>query len=250
VPRPGHIVIVMMENHSYQEVIGSSQARYLHFLARHGALVTQSHAVAHPSEPNYLALFSGSTHGLTSDTCPLSFGGRNLGADLIAAKRSFAGYSEDLPATGSLACVSGEYARKHVPWTNFGNVPRSDSRPLRQFPKNLARLPTVSFVIPNLCHDMHDCAVGTGDTWLRAHLRRYAAWALKHDSLLIVTWDEDDGTVANHIPTIFYGPMVAPGRYAQRITHYRVLRTIEAAYGLRRDGRAAAAAPITGVWKR
>lgn len=250
VPRPRHIVVVMEENHSYQEITGSSQARYLHFLARHGALFTQSHAVAHPSEPNYLALFSGSTHGVTSDACPLSFGGPNLGADLIAAKLSFAGYSEDLPATGSPACVSGEYARKHVPWTNFRNVPRSDSRPLSGFPENLARLPTVSFVIPDLCHDMHDCSVGTGDTWLRTHLHRYAAWALKHDSLLIVTWDEDDGTVVNHIPTIFYGPMVAPGRYAQRITHYRVLRTIEAAYGLRRDGRAAAAAPITGVWKR
>src|SRR5262249_14583158 len=193
-------------------------------------------------------LFSGSTHGVTSDACPLSFGGRNLGADLIAAHRSFAGYSEDLPSTGSLACVSGEYARKHVPWTNFRNVPSADSRPLRRFPRTLARLPTVSFVIPNLCHDMHDCSVGTGDRWLRAHLHRYAAWALKHDSLLIVTWDEDDGTVANHIPTIFYGPMVRPGRYAQRITHYGVLRTIEAAYGLRHDGRTPAVQPIARAW--
>jgi phosphatidylinositol-3-phosphatase len=249
VPRPGHIVIVMMENHSYQEVIGSSQASYLRSLARHGALFTRSFAVSHPSEPNYLALFSGSTHGVTDDACPLSLRGPNLGADLIAAGRSFAGYSENLPATGSLTCSSGEYARKHVPWTNFSNVPRSDSRPLGRFPKNLARLPTVSFVIPNLCHDMHDCSVGTGDAWLRAHLHRYASWALKHDSLLIVTWDEDDGSATNHIPTIFYGQMVRPGRYASRITHYRVLRTIEAAYGLRRDGRAAAARPITGVWK-
>jgi acid phosphatase len=242
-------VIVMMENHSYQQIISSPQAGYLRFLARHGALFTRSHAVAHPSEPNYLALFSGSTHGVASDACPLSFRGRNLGADLIAAGRSFAGYSEDLPAAGSLACSSGEYARKHVPWTDFRNVPRSDSRPLRRFPASLARLPTVSFVIPNLCHDMHDCSVGTGDAWLRAHLHRYVTWARTHDSLLIVTWDEDDGAAANHIPTIFYGPMVRPGRYAQRITHYRVLRTIEAAYRLRPDGRAAAVQPITGIWK-
>jgi acid phosphatase len=108
----------------------------------------------------------------------------------------------------------------------------------------------VSFVIPNLCHDMHDCGVGVADGWLRRHLGGYASWATTHDSLLIVTWDEDDGTVVNHIPTILYGQPVKPGRYRERITHYSVLRTIEAAYGLRHDGHAATASPITNVWKR
>jgi phosphatidylinositol-3-phosphatase len=251
VPRPRHTVIVMMENHSYGEVIGSPQAPYLNSLARHGALFTRSFAIGHPSEPNYLALFSGSTHGVTSDACPVYFRAPNLGHDLLAAHLGFAGYSEDLPDTGSLACSSGEYARKHVPWTDFRNVPGSVSRPFSRFPAgHLARLPAVTFVIPNLCDDMHDCGVGTGDAWLRRHLGGYARWAMTHDSLLIVTWDEDDGTVANHIPTIFYGQPVRPGRYRERITHYSVLRTIEAAYGLRYDGHAASTPPITNVWRR
>ena len=98
-------------------------------------------------------------------------------------------------------------------------------------------------MIPNLCHDMHDCSVATGDAWLRAHIGGYAGWAMRHDSLLIVTWDEDDGSQGNHIATIFAGQMVRPGRYAEPVTHYSVLATIEAAYALPRDGQAAAATP-------
>jgi acid phosphatase len=73
---------------------------------------------------------------------------------------------------------------------------------------------------------------------------------MKHDGLLILTWDENDGSPGNQIPTIFVGEMVKPGKYRAQINHYSVLATIEAAYGLRRIGRAAHAAPITGVWKK
>jgi acid phosphatase len=107
----------------------------------------------------------------------------------------------------------------------------------------------VSFVIPNLCHDMHDCSVATGDAWLRANIGPYADWAMRHDSLLILTWDEDDGSQANHITTIFAGQKVRPGRYAEPVTHYSVLATIEAAYALPRDARAATVAPITDAWR-
>jgi phosphatidylinositol-3-phosphatase len=112
-------------------------------------------------------------------------------------------------------------------------------------------LPTVSFVIPNLCNDMHDCSVATGDSWLRAHLDAYARWAMTHDSLLIITWDEDDGSQSNQIPTIFLGQPVRPGKYGDRITHYNVLSTLEAAYGLPRigNGTARAQTPITNIWQ-
>ncbi len=120
---PAHTVIVLEENHGYGEVIGSPQAPYLNQLARQGALFTDSRAITHPSEPNYLALFSGSTQGVTDDSCPHRFAAPNLAAELIAAGRTFAGYAEDLPATGSAVCSAGEYARKHVPWTDFSNVP-------------------------------------------------------------------------------------------------------------------------------
>jgi phosphatidylinositol-3-phosphatase len=250
VPAPAHTVVVMMENHAYSEVIGSAAAPFLNRLAGEGAVFTQSYAITHPSEPNYLALFSGSTHGVTADSCPVELTAPNLAADLIAAGKTFAGYSEDLPSVGSAVCSAGEYARKHVPWADFRNVPGSVSMPFTSFPAtDLNRLPTVSFVIPNLCDDMHDCSVATGDAWLRAHLSDYASWAMRHDSLLIITWDEDDGSQSNQIPTIFVGQQVRPGRYGERITHYRVLATLEAAYGLPRDGNAASAAPITDVWR-
>src|SRR5262249_47310949 len=115
VPQPAHTVVVMLENHGFDEVIGSPDAPFLNLLVRRGALFTHSYAITHPSEPNYLALFSGSTQGVTSDACPVTFRAPNLAAGLLAAGKTFAGYSEGLPAPGSTVCTAGEYARKHVP---------------------------------------------------------------------------------------------------------------------------------------
>jgi acid phosphatase len=249
VPEPAHTVVVVMENHSYADIIGNPAAPFINHLARRGALFSRSYAITHPSEPNYLALFSGSTQGVADDGCPNRFTAPNLAADLIRAGKSFTGYAEDLPGPGSPVCSAGDYARKHVPWADFSNVPGFVSLPFTSFPATVfARLPSVSFVIPNLCHDMHDCSVAAGDAWLRASIGRYADWAMRHDSLLILTWDEDDGSQANHITTIFAGQMVRPGRYAETITHYTVLATIEAAYMLPHDAQAAAATPITKIW--
>jgi len=251
VPRPAHTVVVVMENHSYGQVIGNPAAPFINQLARSGALFTRSFAVTHPSQPNYLALFSGSTQGVTDDSCPQTFAAPNLAAGLAGAGLSFAGYSEDLPAAGSPACSQGDYARKHVPWTDFSNVPGSVSKPFTSWPAgDFAALPTVSFVIPNLCNDMHNCDVATGDAWLRAHLGGYVDWAMSHDSLLVLTWDEDDDSQVNQITTILAGQLVRPGRYAEQINHYNVLATIETAYGLPRSGQAATAQPITDIWAR
>jgi phosphatidylinositol-3-phosphatase len=241
----------MLENRSYSQVIGKHSAPFLSGLAARGALFTNSRAITHPSQPNYLAVFSGSTQGVAGDNCPQRFTGANLASELLAAGYTFAGYAEGLPATGSGACSAGnDYARRHVPWSNFTNVPSSVSVPMTAFPAaDFAALPTVSFVIPDLCHDMHDCSVATGDAWLRAHIGPYADWAMAHNSLLIVDFDENDGSPGNRIPTIFAGQMIKPGRYGQPITHYSVLRTIENLYGLRALGHAAGARPITNVWK-
>src|SRR5580693_7004179 len=98
VPDYSHIVVVMEENHSYSQIIGSSQAPYINSLASDGALFTNSHAITHPSEPNYMAITSGSTYGLTSDACPFSTSKANIGSEVIAAKLSYAGYSESMPS--------------------------------------------------------------------------------------------------------------------------------------------------------
>jgi hypothetical protein len=245
VPTPAHTVIVVMENHSYSQVIG---APYIASLAKAGANMTDSHGVRHPSEPNYLALWSGSTQGLTDDSCPHTYSGSSLGQQLQAAGKSTAIYSENLPNAGSLVCsASGGYARKHNPLADFPATSGAAANlPYTAWPSDFSKLPTVSMVVPNLCNDMHDCSVTTGDNWLRAHVDPYVQWAKTHDSLLILTWDEDDNTSTNRIATVFVGPMVRPGNYGQTINHYNVLHTVEVAYGLTQLGTAAA--PITDIW--
>ena len=248
VPRPDHVIIVMEENHASSQIIGSSDAPYINSLASQGALFTSSYAITHPSEPNYVALFSGSTHGLTDDSCPHTYSGPDLGGQLLTARFSFIGYAEDLPGVGSTVCTSSPYARKHAPWTNFKDVPGSDSQPFSSFPSDYSQLPTVSFVIPNLDNDMHDGSVQQGDTWLQQNLDGYVQWAKTHNSLLIVTWDEDDDTSVNQIPTIFVGANIKTGHYSEHITHYTVLRTLEAFYGLSPINNSANVNPITDIW--
>jgi phosphatidylinositol-3-phosphatase len=251
-PIPSHIVIVMEENHSYSDIIGNtSQAPYMNTLAGEGALMTSSYAITHPSEPNYMALFAGSTFGLTADTCPVSEGTTaNLGSELLAAGYTFKGYSEGLPSTGSTTCTSGLYARKHSPWINFSNVPASDSLPFSSFPSssNYASLPTLSFVIPNLDDDMHNGTIAEADTWLKDNMSAYATWAQANNSLLIVTWDEDDYTENNQIPTIIVGQPVTVGHYSETINHYNILATIEKMYGLAAVGNSSTASAITDIW--
>ncbi|WP_207938903.1 alkaline phosphatase family protein [Actinomadura darangshiensis] len=248
VPRFQHVVVVVLENKAVHQVMGRKDAPYLNSLARSGAWFTNSYAIRHPSQPNYLALFSGSTQGLTDDSCPHAYRSANLAGELRAARLTFIGYSEGLPHTGSSVCSDGRYARKHVPWANFPALPASANRPFTDFPRDYAALPTVAFVIPDLCHDMHDCSVAAGDSWVRANLGGYARWARAHGSLLIVTFDENDGSSGNRIATVFTGAFVKPGRYSEEIDHYGVLRTIEDAFRLARAGVSGSRSPVTDVW--
>jgi hypothetical protein len=257
-PAYNHVVLAIFENKARSQIIGASAAPYLNHLAAQGANFSQSFALRHPSQPNYLDLFSGSNHGLegpNGNACPQTFSSGNLGHQVIASGRTFVGYAEDLPSAGSLVCSSGGddgYWRKHAPWTDFTNLNQTTvSRPYSEFPTDFTKLPTVSFVVPNQCNDMHNvprCSVSHGDTWAKNHLDAYAQWAKTHNSLLIVTWDEDDGTPANHIATFFVGAHINPGNYSERIDHFTVLRTIEAMYGLPPIGSAANRSAITNVF--
>jgi phosphatidylinositol-3-phosphatase len=247
-PTPAHVVIVVEENRG--NIIGNKSAPFINALAAGGALMTQSFAETHPSEPNYLALFAGDTFGVTKDTCPVNAGAApNLASELLAAGYTFGGYAEDLPAVGSPVCSAGKYARKHVPWTNFTNVPPANSVPFSAFPTaNYANLPTVSFVIPNNENNMHDGSIAAGDAWLNRQLTGYANWARANNSLLILTWDEDDDGPRNQIPTVIYGAHVQPGSYSEQISHYNVLSTLEQMYGLPKTGNAAIAPAIASIW--
>ncbi|HLJ85413.1 MAG TPA: alkaline phosphatase family protein [Candidatus Angelobacter sp.] len=246
---PDHIVVVIEENHSFADIIGSSSAPFINSLAQQGASFTQSFAIEHPSEPNYLDLFSGTNQGVTDDSCPHTFSVENLASELVAAGHTFTGFAEDLPSAGSTTCTSGAYARKHVPWTNFTNIATSANQPFSAFPTNFTTLPTISFVIPNLNDDMHDGTVAAGDTWLQQHLNNYIQFAKTNNSLLIITWDEDDNSMNNQIPTIFVGPMVKTGQFTETINHFNVLRTLEDLYGLTHVAGSVNATPITDVWQ-
>ena len=248
VPRPDHVVIVIFENTSAGSILGNPQAPYFNQLANSGANFTNSKAIEHPSEPNYLDLFSGSNQGVSDDSCPHTFSTANEGSQLIAAGLTFKGYSEDLPSAGSTTCSSGGYARKHNPWANFSNVPATSNQPFTAFPTDFTQLPTVSWVVPNLCDDIHDCSIATGDTWFRNHMDAYVQWAKTHNSVLITTFDENDGSSGNQIATFFNGQPVKAGTYSEPVNHFSVLRTIEDMYGLPYAGSAAGATSITDAW--
>jgi hypothetical protein len=244
-----HIVVVIEENHSYDQIVGSSSAPYMKSLIDQGALFTNAHGVTHPSQPNYLALFSGSNQGVNDDSCKKPFTAPNLASSLFDAKLTFIGYSEDLPKAGYTGCSSNGYARKHNPWVQFTNVPAAANRPFSDFPQDYAKLPTVSFVIPNHQNDMHDGTVKQADDWLKTNMDSYVKWAETHNSLLIVTWDEDDFAKANHIPVILVGPMIKSGKYDENINHHNVLRTIEDVYNLPLLGDSKYAKPLVSMWK-
>ena len=253
VPSPDHVVVVVMENHAYSQVIGSSSAPYINnTLKAGGANLTQSHAITHPSQPNYYALFSGSTQGVTDDSCvkPGFSSAANLGSEVIAAGKTWGSYNETLPSQGSTTCKSGNYAQKHNPWFGFSNVPTNTAKTFAQFPTDYSTLPKMSFVVPNLCSDMHDCSVSTGDTWIKNNLGAYATWAKTHNSLLVVTFDEDNSLSGNRIPTLLYGqPVTAGSSTATTYSHYDLLRTLEDLAGTSTHaGQAASATDITGVW--
>lgn len=265
-PRYDHVVVVVEENHDYRDVLGAGDipsatwsvippqprmnAPFMRSLADQGVNFTDAHGEFHPSQPNYLVLFSGSNQGVTGDDTPTHpFAGPSLGGQMLAAGTSFVGYAEDLPSVGFTGSKKGEYARKHNPWVDFTDVPAQDNRPFTDFPKNdLSKLPTLSFVIPSQKNDMHSGSIGVADKWLQDNLGDFVKWAPTHNSLLIVTWDE--GRSDNHIPTFFYGAKLHRAKTAAPMDHYRLLRTIEALFRLPPLGGAANSAPIRSVFTK
>ena len=256
-PRPDHIVVVIEENHSLAQIVDSSAAPYFNELIHQGALLTNAYGITHPSQPNYIAMFAGSTEGIIANNCPLVLTAPNLRSTLAQVGRSFVGYSEDLPSVGSTDCIVASYVRKHNPWVNWqsspiNQVPSSENRPFSDFPSDFSTLPTLSIIVPNQQNDMHDGKdpdrIQRADQWLKMHLSRYIQWAESHNSLLIVTWDEDDGESDNHIPMILVGPMVRRGRFDEQIDHYGFVRTIVEMYGAPPIGLSGQSRPLSTIW--
>lgn len=249
-PTPDHVVVVIFENKEAKEVADNTSAPYFNQLAAKGATFSDWTAITHPSQPNYLALFSGSTQGVAGDSCQTAnkLAGPDLGGELIAAGKTFTSYSESMPSDGFTGCTSGQYAMKHNAAADFADVPATSNLTFVSFPQDFTKLPTVAFVDPNLCNDMHSCSVATGDAWLKARMSAYADWATVHNSLLVVMFDEDDFTGANVIPATIVGAGVKPGVYGAHVDHYSLLRTLEDMYHLPYAGASAKAADMQGMW--
>lgn len=260
VPPHDHVVVVVMENKPYTTV---ANLPYTLQLRNGGATLTNSFAVAHPSQPNYFALWAGNTM-VTNDNCPAAgspYPYANLGNAIQTAGKTWRAYSENLAVVGSTACSydgsasTGLYTRKHDPWTYYSNVTHTNERPYSDLAIDIANnaLPNLAFVIPNNCHNSHNsttagCTAADADTWLSQNLPQIVQ-AAGPNGLVILTWDEDDNSAQNRVLTVFAGGLVIPGSVSnQAVNHYTVVRTICDALGLPAVGAAFSEVPITGIW--
>jgi phosphatidylinositol-3-phosphatase len=258
VPHFRHVVLIVFENQEVDDVLGSSDAPTFNRLGSQYATISNYTAVAHPSLPNYLALVSGSTQGIDSDCTDCIVAGRSLADTLAASRKTWKTYAEGLPRTGFTGASSGRYAKKHNPFVYFRrNVkPARLQRvvPLSRFLPDVRgrRLPTFSLVIPDLCHDMHDCSVSTGDTWLASFLKPLLRGSVLKRSAVFVVFDEGTSDVGGggRIAALALGPLVRPHSKSTGATnHYGLLRTIESGLRLPLLGLSAGARPIVGIWR-
>jgi len=254
-----HVVVVVFENHEESAIAGNSDAPTFNALARRYATLTDYDGVTHPSLPNYLTLVSGSTQGITDDCTGCVVHARSLADTLEAVGKTWKTYAEDLPYPGFTGGSAGRYAKKHDPFLYFADVAGSRARrdrivPFTRLARDLARnrLPDFSLVVPNLCNDMHDCSVATGDAWLKAHVVPLLHSRELRGGVVFVVFDEGtSGTGGGgHIEALALGPTVRRGaKFTKPTNHYGLLRTIEDAWGLPRLGRSKRGTPIGGIWK-
>jgi hypothetical protein len=261
-PARPHVMVVMEENRGYAATLGSCGSDpYLCSLATAYASATSWFGVAHPSAPNYVAIVSGGTQGISSDCTPPGCGPfttASLGGQMSAAGIPWRAYMEGMPSACSSVSSAGDYAEKHNPFLYFTDVRSASScasveQPYPGTAGLVAALvspaaPDFVWISPNLVDDMHDGSVATGDAWLRANLAPVLAspWFSGGDATVIVTMDEND---AESSPAGGQVPMVVisntargRGQVAVHGSHYGTLRSIEEAFGLSPLGAAADAA--------
>jgi hypothetical protein len=244
-----HVVWVVMENEASVSIIGSPSAPYINALAQKCASASQFFAETHPSLPNYIAMTSGSTQGITDDNGPSS---HPLSVPSIFSQLpgDWRALQESMTSNCQLSS-SGTYAVRHNPAAYYTNI-RTDCGtldvPLASTPDLSARF---TFVTPNLCNDMHDCSVATGDAWLQTFLGKVFASPqyTAGRTAVFLTWDEDDSSHANKIATVLAAPSIVPGTVSSAtFNHYSMLRTTEEMLGLGFIGNAATASSMRAAF--
>ena len=240
-----HVVWIWMENHTSDQVIGTSEAPYETRLAAECGTASDYEVVGSPSLPNYIAMTSGSTQGITDDSGPSS---HPLNVPSIFSQLP-AGASRSLEESMPSNCLltdSGDYAVRHNPMAYYITIRTdclTDDVPLGSTPNISARF---TFVTPNLCNDTHDCSVATGDTWLSNFLPQILS-STQYQSgstAVFITWDENDGSSGNHIATLVLSPTTpVDARSGTAYNHYALLRTTEELLGITTYLGGAATAP-------
>jgi hypothetical protein len=236
VPAPGydHVVWIVMENHSYDEIIGSADAPYINQLAAQHGLATSFYAESHPSLPNYIAMTSGSTQGIADDDPPSDHPLDVPSIFSLLAGGGARSLQESMPSN-CFQTDSGQYVVRHNPHAYYVNLGGDCGRynvPLADPPDLSARF---TFVTPNLVHDMHDGTVADGDSWLSSFMPKVLSSAeyAAGRTAVFLTWDEGALLDDNHIPTLVIAPSVAAGTgVATRLDHYAMLRATQEMLGL------------------
>ncbi|MFN8548407.1 MAG: alkaline phosphatase family protein [Candidatus Eisenbacteria bacterium] len=246
VPSLDHVIVVVMENHSYDDV---RVLPYTASLIAGNSSFSNSFAL-NPSQPNYIAMWAGATFGVSNDNCPApgSPYPYETWAACEAAGVTWRAYSrisrrqDRRCAPPAAASTCGTTLNQLL---QRGSLERAAYTDLAT---DIAGDPAPCLLIPNQCNNTHDCPLAVGDNWLAANLPAMID-AVGPNGVVILTWDEDDNSSSNHILTVFAGPTVLPGYVATRtVNHYTVLRTICDALGLAPFGGAASQAPIIDVW--
>ena len=270
VPNFEHIVVVMFENKEFGTVIGNSLMPNYNKLAREYTLLTQYHAVTHPSLPNYIAFISGDTYGIERNCNDCFIDAPSLPDFIEASGRTWKTYQEDMPSP----CYLGDthiYVQKHNPFVYFDSIRLDVARcersvvPLTTLHTDIETdsLPNFMFIKPNLCNDSHDCELNISDAWLTNLLVGLvpALDATGESYLLVLLFEEGQGDhsccglpleAGGRVPVVLYSPLVKNGfEDSAPYTHYSMLKTISEAWGLPYLGHAAENnhALIVAPWK-
>jgi phosphatidylinositol-3-phosphatase len=240
------LVVIWMENHERSAIIGSSSAPYMNQLANTYRDFTHYYAVTHPSLPNYLTQGNGSTNGKSgSDSITAgAISGSSLWGDLQNAGVNWKVYMESMPSNCYSGGGSGQYVLRHnwaTPYAQLFSQTAYCQAHVQPWTAN-APLAPLTFIAPNLCNDMHDCSVATGNGWLANVVPGYLAQGAK----VIITFDE--GGTSDHGGGNVYMVVAKQGmKHSVRtgtFTHYSLLAAIEDRFGLQRRGNAVGIAKL------
>ena len=268
-PAYQHVIWIWMENHSYSDIIGSSQAPYINSIAAECGLATNYDNLSHPSLPNYVGATSGlvlsSLKKFDSDCSP-SKHCSTAATSIFGQGETWKAYEESMPSNCAPS-NSGEYAVRHNPPPYFTTLTgcSADDVPYTQLAADLASntLPAFSFITPNLINDMHDGTIGDGDNWLSANVPAILSSAAytSGTTAVFITWDEGAGGKSGeacatnttdgscHVATIVISPSTPAGATSGTLfNHYSLLGTTEQLLGLPALGQAASATTMTAAF--